>query len=192
MKIRGGLLRSEERNLLWDKSGDCSVTINSWPHFSIANLRQGGRHGRFPSHAVADEDALLDAQLGEEVFQVIGHRLIGQHRAVRAVTMVTGIYSQHLTGQRTVRTLGTGGKRQQSGNKKTFLSAVSFFFFGSSSREWQHKQRLYCAHELMSFFKQAREQIIYQYLLQQYRLLRKCIKWLTAHWLIVRSHACFL
>lgn len=78
---------------------------------------------------MADEDTLFDAQLGEEVFQVIGHRLIGQHRAVRAVAMVTGIYSQHLTGQRTVRTLGTGGKSQQSGNKKTFMTAVSFFFF---------------------------------------------------------------
>lgn len=74
-----------------------------------ANLRQGGRHGRFASHAVADEDALLDVQLGEEVFQIIGHRFIGQFRAVRAVAMVTGIYSQHLTGQRTVRTLGKEG-----------------------------------------------------------------------------------
>lgn len=89
--------------------------INSWWHFSTANLRQGGRHGRFPSHAVADEDALLDAQLGKEVFQIIRHCFIGQHWAVRAVAMVTGIYSQHLTGQGTVRTLGMGGKRQLSG-----------------------------------------------------------------------------
>lgn len=99
-----------------EKGQHCSIAINSWWHFSAANLRQGGRHGRFPSHAVADEDALLDAQLGKEVFQIIRHRFIGQHWAVRAVAMVTGIYSQHLTGQGTVRTLGMGGKRQLSGN----------------------------------------------------------------------------
>lgn len=57
---------------------------------------------------MAYEDAPLDAQLSEEVFQVTGHRFVGQHRAVRAVAVVTGIYSQHLTGQRTVRTLGIG------------------------------------------------------------------------------------
>lgn len=42
-------------------------------------------------------------QLSQEVLQVLGHRLVGQHWAVRAVAMVTGIYSQHLTGQVTVR-----------------------------------------------------------------------------------------
>lgn len=95
---------------------------------STTNLRQGGRHGRFPAHTVADEDTLLDAQLGEEVFQIVAHRFIGQHRAVRAVAVVTGIYSQHLTGQRTVRTLGMERRRQQSGEqKKTFTSAVSLF-----------------------------------------------------------------
>lgn len=53
-----------------------------------------------------DEDALLDMQLSQEVFQVLSHRLVGQHWAVRAVAVVTGIYSQHLTGQVTVRALG--------------------------------------------------------------------------------------
>lgn len=65
---------------------------------------------------MADEDALLNTQLAEEVFQIAGHSLVGQHRGVRAVAMVTGIYSQHLTGQRIVKTLGTGNKRQQTEN----------------------------------------------------------------------------
>lgn len=59
---------------------------------------------------MADEDAFLDAQLGEQMLQVAGHRFVGEHRAVGAVAMVTGVYSQHLTGQRTVRTLGMEGK----------------------------------------------------------------------------------
>lgn len=59
---------------------------------------------------MADEDALLDVQLAEEMFQIGGHRFIGQLRDVRAVTVVTGIYSQHLTGQRTGKTLGMGEK----------------------------------------------------------------------------------
>lgn len=61
---------------------------------------------------MADEDALLDVQLGQEVRHVVGHGFVGQHRAVRAAAMVASIYSQHLTGQRTVRTLGTGEKKQ--------------------------------------------------------------------------------
>lgn len=87
---------------------DWSIVINSWWPFRAAYLRQGSGHGRFPSHAVPDEDALLDVQLGEEVLQIAGHRLVGQHRAVRAVAMVTRVYRQHLTGQRTVSTLGMG------------------------------------------------------------------------------------
>lgn len=70
------------------------------------NLRQGGHHGRFPAHAVSDENAFLDMQLSQQVFQVLGHCLVGQHWAVRAVAMVTGIDGQHLTGQVTVRALG--------------------------------------------------------------------------------------
>lgn len=84
---------------------------------SPPNLRQGGDHRRFPAHAVSDENAFLDMQLGQEVFQILGHRLVGQHWAVRAVAMVTGIYSQHLTGQGTVRALGMrrhGGKQVHS------------------------------------------------------------------------------
>jgi len=62
---------------------------------------------------VTDEDTLVNVQLGEEVRQVVGHRFIGQLQTVRAVAVVTGIYSQHLTGQRTVRTLGMGGESQR-------------------------------------------------------------------------------
>lgn len=61
------------------------------------------------------------------MLQITAHRFIGQLRAVRAVAMVTGIYSQHLTGQRTVRKLGTGGKEPTERKQKTFLSVVSFF-----------------------------------------------------------------
>lgn len=78
------------------------------------NLRQGGDHRRLPPHAVSDENALLNVQLSQEVFQILGHRLVGQHWAVRAVAMVTGIDSQHLTGQGTVRALGM---RQQGGKQ---------------------------------------------------------------------------
>lgn len=109
-------------------SSEGTAAKNSWSHFSTTNLRQGGRHGRFPSHAVPDEDALLNAKLGEEVFQVIGHRFVRQRWAVRAVAMVTSIYSQHLTGQRTVRTLGMGGKGQQSGNKKLLCQLYPFIY----------------------------------------------------------------
>lgn len=78
---------------------------------------------------MANEDALLDVKLSEEVFQIAAHRFIGQHWAVGAVSMVTGIYSQHLTGQRTVRKLGTrGGKSQQSRNKKLFCQLYSFLW----------------------------------------------------------------
>lgn len=87
-----------------------------------ANLHQGGCHGRLPSHAMSDQDTLLDAQLREEVFQITTHCFIGQLRAVGTVTMVTGIYSQHLTGQRTVRTLGMG----ERGNVQNFLLCFSF------------------------------------------------------------------
>lgn len=163
-KVRG----SVSSDVQWKRSGDikwgdCRVMTNMWWLFSTANLHQGGRHGSLPSHAVANEDALLDAQLGEEVFQIIGHRFIGQRWAVWAVAMVTGIYSQHLTGQRTVRIFGMGGKRQQDGNIKNAINCIYFSFFGSSSGEWQHKQRLDCAHEVMNFVEQAKEQIICQY-----------------------------
>lgn len=77
---------------------------------------------------MADEDALLNAQLGEEVFQIVGHRFIRQRRAVRAVAMVTGIYSQHLTGQRTVRTLGMGGKEATERKQKKLLRQLYPFF----------------------------------------------------------------
>lgn len=80
--------------------------INSKRHFSATHLRQGGRHGSFSSHAVANENAFLNAQLSQEMFQVFSHGFICQHWAVRAVAMITGIYSQHLTGQRIVRALG--------------------------------------------------------------------------------------
>lgn len=76
------------------------------------NLRQGRDHRRLPAHAVSDENAFLDVQLSQEVFQILGHRVVGQHWAVRAVAMVTGVYGQHLTGQGTVRALGM---RQQGG-----------------------------------------------------------------------------
>lgn len=64
---------------------------------------------------MADENTLLNSQLAKKVLQIAGHGLIGQYRAVRAVAMVTGIDSQHLTGQRTIKTLGIGkeGKRER-------------------------------------------------------------------------------
>ena len=78
---------------------------------------------------MADEDALLDAQLGEEVLQIVRHRFVGQHRAVRAVAVVTGIYSQHLTGQRTVRTLGMMGKEPRERKQEHFYVFVCLFLF---------------------------------------------------------------
>lgn len=131
----------ENRTVQWERSGDiqrwdCSVTITSGWHFSTANLRQGSRHGRFPSHAVANENAFLDAQLSKEMFQIFGHRFIGQHRAVRAVAMVTGIHSQHLTGQRIVRALGMEGQRQKNCKLYPFLAPA---------QASEYKQRLYCA-----------------------------------------------
>lgn len=77
---------------------------------SFVHLQQGRSHGDLAPHAVANQDALPDVQLGEQVRQVIGHRLIGQIGAVCAGTVVTGVDRQHLTGQRTVRTLGRGGE----------------------------------------------------------------------------------
>lgn len=70
-----------------------TAITNPCRHLGMAHLCQGGRHGGFPAHAVADEDALLDVQLAEEVFQISSHRLVGQLGGVGAVTMVTGIYS---------------------------------------------------------------------------------------------------
>lgn len=91
-----------------------------------ADLCQSGRHGCFPTHAVADQDALVDTELGEEVVQIIRHRLVGQHGVVRAVAVVTGIYCQHLTGQRTVRTLGLEKRRRESVHAElALMSAVS-------------------------------------------------------------------
>lgn len=93
---------------------------------SATNLRQGHHHGCFPSHAVADKNALLDAQLSEEMLQVFSHGFIGQHRAVGAVAMITGIYSQHLTGQRSVRALGVEWKEQRSRKQAVFSSWPQF------------------------------------------------------------------
>lgn len=57
---------------------------------------QGQQHGCLSSHAMADKDAGCQAQLGQEVLQVLAHGLIAHIRAVGAVTMVPSIYSQHL------------------------------------------------------------------------------------------------
>lgn len=114
---------SQSRETQWDSSA--------------TNLRQGRHHGCFPSHAVADENALLDAQLSEEMFQVFSHGFIGQHRAVGAVAMITGIYSQHLTGQRRVRALGVEWKEQRSGKQAVFSSWPQF--------KRAPAQRMHCA-----------------------------------------------
>lgn len=86
------------------------------------NLRQGRDHRRLPTHAVSDENAFLNVQLSQEVFQILGHRLVGQHWAVRAVAVVTGIDSQHLTGQGKVRALGM---RQQGGKQVRACPSLS-------------------------------------------------------------------
>lgn len=62
------------------------------------------------------------------MFQITDHHLIGQLRVVRAVAMVTGIDGQHLTGQRTVRTLGLEGIEVQRGFTKTFWKIPLVFF----------------------------------------------------------------
>lgn len=89
---------------------------------------------------MADEDALLDAQLSEEVFQVPGHGFVGEHRAVRAVAMVTGIYCQHLTGQRTVRTLGVGGKEATEQRQHTFFP-IRCVLASEQESDSEHKGR---------------------------------------------------
>lgn len=109
--------------------------VNYW-HVLTANLRQGGRHGCFPSHAVSNENAFLDVQLSKKMLQIISHRFISQHRAVRAGAMVTSIYSQHLTRQRTVR--GTWNEGEEATEHKTKTSQCV-------DGETVRQQRLYCA-----------------------------------------------
>ena len=60
---------------------------------------------------MANQNTLLNVELGEQVLEIAGHGLVGQHRMVWAGTMVTGINGQHLTGQKMVTTLGMGGKQ---------------------------------------------------------------------------------
>lgn len=72
---------------------------------------------------MANENASLDVQLREEMLQIFGHRFVAQHGAVRAVAMVTGVHSQHLTGQRIVRAPGMEGKRRRSRKTKKLSPA---------------------------------------------------------------------
>lgn len=74
---------------------------------------------------MADEDALLNMQLAEEVFQIAGHGLVGQHGGVGAVAVVTGIYSQHLTGQRMVERHLEQGTRGNRAKTELFAFRVS-------------------------------------------------------------------
>lgn len=54
------------------------------------------KHGCLASHAVANEDTGNQAQLGQEVLQVLAHVFVAHVWAVGAVTMVPSIHCQHL------------------------------------------------------------------------------------------------
>lgn len=78
----------------------------------IVYLHQSGAHGHLASHAMANQNAFSNVQLAKELPKIIGHCFIGQNRAMRTVSMVTSIYSQHLTGQRRIRTLAEAWERK--------------------------------------------------------------------------------
>lgn len=65
-----------------------------------ADPLQGQRHGRLAPHAVAQEDALGDAQVGQELLHIHAHRFVAHQRAVGAAAVVPGVQREHLPGQR--------------------------------------------------------------------------------------------
>lgn len=71
---------------------------------SLTHPLECQQHGRLASHAVANEDAGHEAQLGQEVLQVLAHGLVAHVWAVGAVTMVPCIHREHLrSGERAGR-----------------------------------------------------------------------------------------
>ena len=54
------------------------------------------QHGGPASHAVANEDTGHQAQLEQEVLQILAHGLVAYVWAVGALTMVPSIHCQHL------------------------------------------------------------------------------------------------
>ena len=81
--------------------GSGSTTDRRKPWRGTAHPLKCQQHGGPASHAVANEDAGHQAQLGQEVLQILAHGLIAHVWAVRALTMVPSIHCQHL-GKREV------------------------------------------------------------------------------------------
>lgn len=69
------------------------------PHIRTAHPLECQQHGCLASHAVANEDTGHEAQLGQEVLQVLAHGLIAHVWVVGAVTMIPSIHSKHLQSE---------------------------------------------------------------------------------------------